>query len=94
MEEDEGMHREIFEDTKNGILASIWEWRVDRSLHIHLCGRFGNAQRPANQARGVGCSHYSGHVKLSWANLGVLEATQREAHEQSQAHTRLDGHAR
>ena len=57
-----------------GFLASIWEWRIDRSLHIHLLGRLGNAQRPANQARGVGCSHCSGCVKLSWANLGMLEA--------------------
>ena len=59
-----------------GILASIWEWRIDRSTHVHLWRRLGIAQRPTNQARGVGCSLYSGHVKLSRANLRMLEATQ------------------
>ena len=59
-----------------GFLASIWEWRINRSLYIHLWGRLGNAQRPANQARGLGCNHYPGFVKLSWANPGMLEAAQ------------------
>ena len=49
---------------------------VDRSLYIHLWGRLANAQRSADQARGMVRSYYSGYVKLSWANLGVLEATQ------------------
>ena len=39
------------QDTKLGFLASIWEWRIDRSLYLHLWGRLGNAQRSANQAR-------------------------------------------
>ena len=59
-----------------GFLASIWEWRIDRSLLIHLWGRLGNAQRSANQARGVVRGHYSGYVKLSWANPGYLETAQ------------------
>ena len=58
-----------------GFLASIWEWRIDRSLYIHLWGRLGNAQRSAGQARGMLRSYYSGYVELSWANLGTLEAT-------------------
>ena len=57
-------------------LASIWEWRIDRSLYLHLWGRLGNAQRSADQARGMVCGHYSGYVKLSWTNLGHLETPQ------------------
>ena len=64
-----------------GFLASIWEWRIDRSLLIHLWGRLGNAQRSANQARGMARRRYSGYVELSWANPGYLETAQWEAHE-------------
>ena len=64
------------QDTKLGFLASIWEWRIDRSLLIHLWGRLGNAQRSANQARGMVRGHYSGYVELSWANPGYLETAQ------------------
>ena len=59
-----------------GFLAKIWKWRIDRSLYLHLWRRLGNAQRPADQARGVVCGHYSGYVKLSWANLERLETPQ------------------
>ena len=59
-----------------GFLASIWKWRIDRSLYIHLWGRLGNAQRSADQARGMVRGHYSGHVQLSWANPGYLETPQ------------------
>ena len=67
---------------KSWNLATIWKWRIGRSLYIHLWRRPGNAQRPTSQARGMGCSHHPGHVKLSRKNLGMLEAAQREAHEQ------------
>ena len=59
-----------------GFLASIWEWRIDLSLYIRLWGRLGNAQRSANQAPKMVCSHCSGYVKLSWANPGKLEIAQ------------------
>ena len=59
-----------------GSLASIWEWRIDRSLYLHLWGRLGNAQRCADQARGMVRGHYSGYVKLSWANLEHMETPQ------------------
>ena len=59
-----------------GFLATIWKWRIDRRLHLHLWRRFGDAQRPAGQARGVIRGRYSGYVKLSWANLEHLETSQ------------------
>ena len=57
-----------------GFLASIWEWRTNRSLYIHLWGRLGNAQRPADQARGMVRSYHPGYVKLSWANPGTVSS--------------------
>ena len=53
-----------------GFLASIWEWRIDRRLYLHLWGRLGNAQRSANQARGMVRGHYSGYVERGW--MGTL----------------------
>ena len=64
------------QDTKLGFWRQFWERRIDRSLYIHLWRRLGNAQRPADQARGMVCSHYLGRVKLSWANTGVQETAQ------------------
>ena len=51
-----------------GFLATIWKWRIDRSLYLHLWGRLGDAQRSANQARGMVRGHCSGYVKLPWTS--------------------------
>ena len=45
-------------------------------VNLGVWGRLGNAQRSADQARGMVCSHHSGCVKLSWANPGTLEIAQ------------------
>ena len=64
------------QDTKLGFWRQFGKWRADRSLYLHLWRRLGNAQRSADQARGVVRGNYSGYVKLSWANLEHMETPQ------------------
>ena len=65
------------QDTKLGFWRQFGSGVLTgRSLYLHLWGRLGNAQRSANQARGMVRGHYSGYVKLSWTNLGHLETPQ------------------